>query len=104
MNGQLSLEFLFSVLIYTSFLFVLLNAHKAMNENFTKNQEQRLNLKETSILISEQRLNNNFLSIPINQGCAVTETEVICKTNENWPGTVDSEEIQVKKYTSGVLE
>jgi len=82
-KGQLSLEFLFAILIYVSFIAIILNAQQSLRSEFKEDFSAGSPARSTSLIISEQRINNALLSMPVGQNCIITETEVVCRSPDN---------------------
>ena len=101
MIGQLSLEFLVALLIYTTFLLVLLNSQQLSKIKIKESLSfQKIKLNMLNSLISEQHILNRFLSFPVSQDCVITETEIFCKDL----GELLSERIFISKSSEGYLE
>ncbi len=101
MIGQLSLEFLVALLIYTTFLLVLLNSQQLSKIKIKESLSfQKIKLNMLNSLISEQHILNRFLSFSVSQDCVITETEIFCKDL----GELLSERIFINKSSEGYLE
>jgi hypothetical protein len=105
-KGQLSLEFLFAILIYVSFMAILLNAQQSLRSKLKEDFSAGSSARLTSLIISEQRINNALLSMPIRQNCIITETEVVCQSSDNAANNDApmSEYISIGSSTEGYLE
>jgi hypothetical protein len=83
LKGQLSLEFLFVLAVYTIFIFILISSLNSSRflQNF-KEQDFLSNVNLLRILESERRINNGLTDMKLTMaGCILTVQNVSCKSD-----------------------
>lgn len=98
MKGQLSLEFLIVLAVYTVFIYLLISSLDS--SKFLKNANQQdflARVNTLKLLETERLINNKFTDMPLSmEGCLISQKTIICK-KENM-SKIDNVSIRSDSY------